>query len=558
MLNSMRQMMKYDEGEIRTPIEQASTPFHNRIDMPIEELLSRIESLKQEGNGYFTLGRMQPANRCYTDAVDLVRTAANVNDQIHRLLGTLLSNRAACFLKMAEGMSPESAKNVLKNAVTDCEVALKSSWTGLIPTSIRAKLERRKQGAINGISCIASQMPAELETLTLSHQQEEEQSHQQQPQTVQRRRRRQRNGTRRQRQQRRRQQRNRNRHTAEVADEHSEDENQEEVNISNADSVSILLGKDVMESKLATFITRKEDPCPCCFERFQVELSDTFTAVNSCGHACCLPCLSDLRKKSNYQRSAVSFTCPICRFPIPDGILSQAAAPIISLTPPLQDRLASIPLQEDERTQVAHELLLRHDFVVADVLSALDLMITDRLQSSLGRSKDLTPSQKQVIYEEARRPVDVLRNEACDLRSCMNNFRDLESNEYKDMKVRLEELQSKLIPVATKHAEDMVWERMNTAGAMGVENDSGEIDFDFHALHADEAKTKFDEVVLPVLQALGRVNLVVGRGNHSEGGVAKLKPALRRYIDTHPKKRQMYHSLVEGNDGVIRVQWRNT
>ncbi len=41
-------------------------------------------------------------------------------------------------------------------------------------------------------------------------------------------------------------------------------------------------------------------------------------------------------------------------------------------------------------------------------------------------------------------------------------------------------------------------------------------------------------------------------GKHSEGGNAKLKPALKKFIEKHSK---MCHSGVRENDGMIRVRW---
>lgn len=61
---------------------------------------------------------------------------------------------------------------------------------------------------------------------------------------------------------------------------------------------------------------------------------------------------------------------------------------------------------------------------------------------------------------------------------------------------------------------------------MGVEDDHGKIELDFHALQINEAKLQFDEMVLPILPAVGSLIIVVGRGNDSEGGVARLKPAV--------------------------------
>jgi DNA-nicking Smr family endonuclease len=85
---------------------------------------------------------------------------------------------------------------------------------------------------------------------------------------------------------------------------------------------------------------------------------------------------------------------------------------------------------------------------------------------------------------------------------------------------------------------NVIWEKVNV-GTMGHENEFGEVEVDFHAMHVDEAEKQFDQRVLPVLEALGSVLLIVGRGNHSEGHISKLKPALRRRIQTHRKKKSL-------------------
>jgi hypothetical protein len=120
----------------------------------VEELLSRVEELKQQGKGFSTRGRTQPAKSCYPEAIDEILSSSNQNNDIYRLLGTFLSNRGACFLKMAEGMNPQSAK--LKSAKTDCHIALESSWTRLIPPHVRDKLERRKADAVKKEAHLAS------------------------------------------------------------------------------------------------------------------------------------------------------------------------------------------------------------------------------------------------------------------------------------------------------------------------------------------------------------------------------------------------------------------
>lgn len=193
-------------------------------------------------------------------------------------------------------------------------------------------------------------------------------------------------------------------------------------------------------------------------------------------------------------------------------------------------------------------------FKVGDVLRALDAMLTDSLQATLRKDKLLSPEEKQTIYEECRRPIDILLSEIDQKRNEYNSLRDWESEEAKTLAARIEEIQEVHIPKARETAMNAIWEKVNI-GKMGHENEFGEVEVDFHALHVDEAKKQFDQRVLPVLEALGSVLLIVGRGNHSEGHISKLKSALRRHIQNHRKKKSMCHEQVEGNDGAIRVKW---
>jgi hypothetical protein len=182
-------------------------------------------------------------------------------------------------------------------------------------------------------------------------------------------------------------------------------------------------------------------------------------------------------------------------------------------------------------------------------------MLTDGLQSQLRRSKNLTPIEKQDIYEDARRPVNVLFSEVKELSAMIHNMRDTESTEFKNAVERIKEIQSVLIPVVLNNAKQYVWDQLNNAGKMGVKNETGEVEVDFHALHTSEGMELFDDHVLPILEAVGKVLLIVGRGNNSEGKVAKLKPTLQKHIERHTKCRFMQHSDVEGNEGVISVEW---
>jgi hypothetical protein len=118
----------------------------------------------------------------------------------------------------------------------------------------------------------------------------------------------------------------------------------------------------------------------------------------------------------------------------------------------------------------------------------------------------------------------------------------------------MKEVKEKLIPAERQKALNYIWEKINSAGPMGMENESGDIEIDFHALHIDEAKKQFDDRIMPLLTAKCKVLLVVGRGKHSARGVAKLKPALLQYIDhRYP---HLTYAIVNGNHGMIRVQWK--
>ena len=120
----------------------------------------------------------------------------------------------------------------------------------------------------------------------------------------------------------------------------------------------------------------------------------------------------------------------------------------------------------------------------------------------------------------------------------------------------MQNLQEVQIPRAREKATIKIWEKMNSAGTMGGENEHGEVEMDFHALHVNEARDQFDLRVLPILKAVKTVVLVVGRGAHSRGNQSKLKPALQKHIDKHEKRANLKYSGVEGNPGAIRVHWK--
>ena len=542
---TMKQMIRNDDTEVRLP-----TQTNECIDIPIEELLLDVEGIKAEGNALFIQERFHPAQRCYSEAINKIQRSMNVDQRVKKLLGTILSNRAACFLKTSENMSPDTAKAVLMKAVDDCTVAKK--FSNILPSGILMKIERRGNDALKRIGGIKSQYSAWEELKSFDSTTEEQRGVSNQivhPSGSRTRRRNNRTGRNRRRTGGRRRNQNRNQRSDVV-----ENSDEEALAESLITTTTVILGKDLLESEVAEFITESEDPCPCCFERFRVELSDTHTTVLQCNHVCCLPCLADLHKKSRRNKDPIPFTCPICRFPIQENTLENAINPVIESATSIQDRLQILPLGELDSENVARTLLTTKMFRIGDVLRALDAMLTDSFQATLRKDKHLSPEEKQTIYEECRRPIDILFSEIDQKRIEYNSLRDWESEDAKTLATRIEEIEQVLIPKAREKAMNVIWEKVNV-GTMGHENEFGEVEVDFHAMHVDEAEKQFDQRVLPVLEALGSVLLIVGRGNHSEGHISKLKPALRRHIQTHRKKKSLCHEEVEGNDGAIRVKW---
>ena len=87
-----------------------------------------VSELKAQGNDLFAADDHNGATRCYSIAIQLLVLLVDHNTDTYRLLGTLLSNRVACFLEMESHRSSTTFRKLLaQRAITDCTVALKSS-----------------------------------------------------------------------------------------------------------------------------------------------------------------------------------------------------------------------------------------------------------------------------------------------------------------------------------------------------------------------------------------------------------------------------------------------
>ncbi|KAF8200863.1 hypothetical protein BJ912DRAFT_947450 [Pholiota molesta] len=76
----------------------------------------------------------------------------------------------------------------------------------------------------------------------------------------------------------------------------------------------------------------------------------------------------------------------------------------------------------------------------------------------------------------------------------------------------------------------------------------GEIDL--HGLYVKEAISRADQAIQSAkLRGESQLNLIVGKGLHSSGGIAKIKPAIDDLIQKH----QLTAELDPNNSGVLIV-----
>ena len=164
----------------------------------------------------------------------------------------------------------------------------------------------------------------------------------------------------------------------------------------------------------------------------------------------------------------------------------------------------------------------------------------------------LTSSEKSSIYAEARRPLNILHEQMARLkRELQGTARG--STEYRRIESEIEILQHALIPAAKTKSCQLIWQTLNTAGDLALMNHRGNVELDFHGLHQDEAKMIFDDMIIPFLPHVGSFHLIVGKGKHSQGKIAKIKPALYDHIFAHEKSKHITCSQVKGNPGVLEV-----
>ena len=272
-------------------------------------------------------------------------------------------------------------------------------------------------------------------------------------------------------------------------------------------------------------------------------------------HALCVQCLCCLKIAADKAKQSPQ--CPLCRYSFDPDFVENLAKQIIEVDQDLSKLIGELPFDSfDEKVDVVIRLLWTHRFDVPNVVDALETLLDDQVSCSFFTRNmgDLTHKEKNQIYQQARAPIEKLKQKLN--RLLQERRTTMDPNKCRKICTELIEVRSKLCVARQKSRED-IYTRMNSVGAMGAqqEGNDGLIQIDFHGLHVDEMRIKFKEHILPILPVVKKVMVITGRGLHSAGNESKLKKAVLKLIGQHQKN--IYWQAIDHNPGAIYVLWRS-
>ena len=297
-------------------------------------------------------------------------------------------------------------------------------------------------------------------------------------------------------------------------------------------SIDVGFCRDLVGTGSALNVTTAEDGCPVCLKEWNTFDSLDLAIVLPCLHAICAPCLSrhraECRKsfETDLGEFSTSFTCTICRERIRSNILYQAAQTLLAenLVESLSVLAESLPLPKKiEAGQLVTNILIQNHFDIMKTENALFNLIC---LSAVPEASDLDHDKKQDIYQTARKPVRSLESDI-DLLTEKLAGMQVGSNRYARVCKQIDDLKTKLHESRLNAAAD-IYERMNA-----VQKKESQVDImsiDLHGLHVEEAKSILQDYVLPVLPVLKKVNLITGRGKHSDTNYSTLKESIKKFL----------------------------
>mmetsp|Transcript_5372 Transcript_5372/g.12205 ORF Transcript_5372/g.12205 Transcript_5372/m.12205 type:complete len:867 (-) Transcript_5372:35-2635(-) len=532
-----------DSDSAHDIVARAQEDFVDRI---IEQQMSDIESeddafyseeagqMKARGNQYFQAQDFNAAVRCYSIALGQMRRVVEHDQVTHKLLGTLLSNRAACFLGLlVEGQhSLEFRKVLARNAINDCTSAIENSWaSSSLPYTIMEKLRFRRDKATASYDSLNAEFDSVADILFPASYVNEERINTGSTAAANR----------------------SNSEHRQARSPRSSNSEHCEKNISDAGDALLEYGEVLFKNDLAK---NAEDGCPICMREFSGELAKTYAVVLPCGeHAICANCACSLKIEADKAKQCPQ--CPLCRYSFDPEFVEGLSHLIIDKDQELAHLIMKLPnnMGYDEKIAIAERLLWTHRFELPAVIDAIEALLDGETSSLFFRSDgDLTSEQKSHIYCQSRGPV-------CKLEIKLNLLLQeqrgtVDSKALEKICVDMRRTRKELATARDKARED-IYSRMNSVGTMGAQQDghnSSFIQVDYHGLHVNEMRRKFKEHVLPILPVVGKVMIITGRGSHSVGKESKLKKALFKLIGQNEK--DIYWQRVEKNPGALYVLWR--
>lgn len=274
------------------------------------------------------------------------------------------------------------------------------------------------------------------------------------------------------------------------------------------------------------------DQCPMCFKGWHEFEANTIGAILPCRHACCVKCLQKHLNESSdasvEEKDRRLFRCPLCNLKLSKRIFNGVALAFVSRNLIDSFRIYGNILEfANERFQMlVVELLLKYEFDLNRVENSLWNMacLVDTNEEELS-----TSNVKQKFYEVARAPVLALRREIITLKTKLYRAKGDEALllEKEMIELRKRENEAKL------NASNDLFERVNTSrSSKSVVKKSGHqmYSVDFHGLHVGEAKAKVNELIMPILDVVRQIEIVCGRGIHSQSGVSVLKVELKKFF----------------------------
>lgn len=460
-----------------------------------------------------------------------MRRVIEHNQDSYKLLGTTLSNRAACFLALLDASAQRSYSTEFRkvhagNAINDCTTALESSWaSSSLPQSILDKLRFRRDKAAATYDSLNDEMHSSMADILFPRQSQV-------------------NGH------------VRNIEIVQDENETIPEDNQQgivtgttRIMISEKNDADALVeyGEDLYKNQLAK---NSHDGCPICLREFNGELDRSFSVVLPCGeHALCAKCTCSLKIQADKVKQCPQ--CPLCRFSFNGDFIEGIPSVIIEKDQTIANLIVQLSMMDhEEKIAIAERLLWTHRFDVSAVVDAIEELLDGRVSGLFFRSEgDLTHTQKEEIYRKARIPVEKLEEK---LKHLLHDLSLADSKSLSAMCCNVRQVRKELGEARERARED-IYNKMNTVGSMGAEREGGMIQVDYHGLHVNELRKKFKDHIIPIIPAVGKVTVITGRGSHSVGKESKLKKALLKLIGEY---KNLSWQRVEGNDGAIVVLWK--